>query len=448
MGLSRNGQRGRVLRVFPRKTFGEFSPLFFQSKLPPHTPTECAPSFNEEVRLDCKRPQTFSVSRLLSFTRKWGGGQLTSLKFGAPRAASNVVPFSFDFSRDRSGVDMDRVLLEPILAEGRSDDGLPRCEGAGMALGHLIRQVRNGRLAPNELWQASCDWNAAINVPNWPEEKLRVNLDRLVRRDVEKNGPLVPPAPVVSTAPSHSKLADWNIKRFQSKAPERHWLVEGLIPAGTAGVFAAVGDAGKSMMALRLAYVVGCYPDLGAFNPAIQDAPAPKFFGRPIIGRGTSIVLTAEDDVAEVWRRIEALDPSNLRAGQPRMIVRPMISDGGPRAIIEDGPAGPQPTEFWRELRAELTAIPDLKLLVLDPLSHFAAAKLDFDNQAGAALMAMLDAFAAETAAAVILVHHMSKSTVPTNLTDARTAIRGAGSLVDNGRLCPGDVGSRRGCGL
>jgi hypothetical protein len=46
----------------------------------------------------------------------------------------------------------------------------------------------------------------------------------------------------------------------------------------------------------------------------------------------------------------------------------------------------------------------------------------------------MLGAFAAKSGAAVMLVHHMSKAAEPSNLTDARTAIRGAGSLVDNGR--------------
>jgi hypothetical protein len=60
-------------------------------------------------------------------------------------------------------------------------------------------------------------------------------------------------------------------------------LIGKVIPAGAAGVFAAVGDAGKSMMALRLAYIVGCYPDVGAFNAAIQDAPTPKFFGQPAL---------------------------------------------------------------------------------------------------------------------------------------------------------------------
>ena len=346
---------------------------------------------------------------------------------------SNVVPFSMDFSRDKpASNDVERVLTAPIRA-GALDE-FTRFEGVGKALGHYIRNMRDPatRWTEEQAWEAAQGYNQAMLNPPWDEQRLRGDFNRLLAEDLRNHGPVVQVEPVVATSATRRPLADWNIKFFAGAAPERKWLVDGLIPAGTAGVFAAVGDAGKSMMALKLAYIIGCYAT-PAGDPTF-DFDIPHFFGQPITARGVTVVLTAEDDATEVHRRIAALDASNLRAGNPRMFVRPMISDGGPRAIIEDGPAGPQPTEFWRELRDELRCMPNLRLVVLDPLSHFAAVNLDNDNRAAAALMAMLGALAAETGAAVMLVHHMSKSAVPTSLTDARTAIRGASALVDNGR--------------
>jgi hypothetical protein len=197
-------------------------------------------------------------------------------------------------------------------------------------------------------------------------------------------------------------------------------------------VFAAVGDAGKSMMALRLALQITTAPATQLRDP-ILDTACPTFFGRPIAARGAAVVLTAEDDGPEVHRRLNGLDPSHARRERPLYVV-PMLATGGARSILIDGPVGPVQTDFWRELRTQLLAIPDLRLVVLDPLSSFVSADINKDNVAGAALMTMLGELATMSGAAVMLVHHFAKALVPTDLSDARSAIRGAGALVDNGR--------------
>lgn len=328
---------------------------------------------------------------------------------------------------------VDRTMTAPIRAEGKDD--LTRFEGAAVAIGHFIRQVREGRMTEGEAWEATRGWNQATLQPPWTEERLRNDFERLKRIDTDTNGPIIPASPVFrADATEGWALTGWRADKFVGVPPVRRWLVEGLIPVGTPGLFAAVGDAGKSMLALRLALVVSSYP-----TPATTaDGPAgfsdtPQFFGQPILGRGAAVVLTAEDDADEVHRRINGLDPSNIRAGKPLYII-PLISTGGARAILSEGHQGPQPTPFWFELKAQLTAMPDLKLVVLDPLSSFVAADINKDNLVGAALMSMLAELAATTGAAVMLVHHFAKARVPENLSMAREAIRGAGALVDNGR--------------
>jgi|GEM_PF-3883438 len=336
----------------------------------------------------------------------------------------------FDFSADRPAPGLDRALTQPIH-EGATDE-LTRFEGAGQALGHFIRMVREGRYSLDEAWAAAKDWNAATLVPPWDEARLRNDFERLVRIDHDAHGPVVPPV-FLPTAEQGWAITDWRADRFQGVPPERKWLVEGLIPAAVPGVFAAVGDAGKSMMALRLALVVASHPPCAT----TKDSPAgindtPNFFGRPITARGAAVILTAEDDGNEVHRRLHSLDPSNLRSGRPLYVV-PMLAAGGPRAILRDGSNGPEPTPFWYELKKQLVAIPDLRLVVLDPLSSFMLADTN-DNTAGSSVMTMLGELATATGASVMVVHHFAKSTTPTSLSDARTAIRGAGSLVDNGR--------------
>lgn len=336
----------------------------------------------------------------------------------------------FNFNNVDAGVSMDRVLLEPVHA-GAVDD-ITRFDAASMAIGHYIRQTREGRMSPDACWLAVQQWNAANMVPPWEDDRLRRDFQRLVDRDVELNGPLVHLKPVVQTTTAEGwSIAPWRADRFSGPAPERVWLVEGLIPAATAGVFAAVGDAGKSMLALQLALRVATSP---VVQPGILgEIASPKFFGCPIVGRGAAVILTAEDDAAEVHRRLNALDPSGARSRRPLYVV-PMLATGGPRSIMVDGPTGPLFTEFWDALKVELAAIPDLRLVVLDPLSSFVSADINKDNVAGAALMGGLGELAAKSGASVMLVHHFAKAATPTDLTDARTAIRGAGSLVDNGR--------------
>ena len=106
------------------------------------------------------------------------------------------------------------------------------------------------------------------------------------------------------------------------------------------------------MMLLKLALDIATLPPMSnglAFPP--------RFFGGDVIARGAAVILTSEDDQDEVHRRLASLDPTNARLGKPLYVV-PMISAGGARSILADGPNGPTPTPFWYELRAQLAAIP------------------------------------------------------------------------------------------
>ncbi|MBF0178364.1 MAG: AAA family ATPase [Magnetococcales bacterium] len=222
-------------------------------------------------------------------------------------------------------------------------------------------------------------------------------------------------------------LLDWTYNRYVGRPPERKWLIRGVLPLAVPGMIAAIGGAGKSMLALDLAIKVAS-AEPGTFMP--QTA-----FGGPLEPvSGTAVVLTAEDDQDEIHRRVQALAPE--MSNPSRLIVYPLPNNGGPVNLIANGREGFSFTKEFEELRDALLAIRDLRLLVIDPLQSFTSADVNADPAAGSMFFAALGRLAAETGATVLATHHFKKvgNRPILSATDAREAIRGSTSLVDSGR--------------
>lgn len=82
---------------------------------------------------------------------------------------------------------LDAVLTTPVR-EGAVDDW-SRFQGASAAIGHFIRLVHEGRLAPSEGWEAICGYNAAMLRPSWPVDRLLREAERLWTRHLDRHGP-------------------------------------------------------------------------------------------------------------------------------------------------------------------------------------------------------------------------------------------------------------------
>lgn len=347
-------------------------------------------------------------------------------------AASSPAPATpnwFDFSGDKAQTDdVNVALTEPTHAEGK--DGRTRFEAAGKAIGHFIRMFREGRMSEDDAWRATKEWNAASLVPPWPEDRLRTDFDRLVEIDKREHGPIAAPLLPAQLAQTFAITGFRADKRIDEPVPPRRWVVEGIIPRGTAGVLAAVGDAGKSMMVLKLAL------DIAVTPPAADGiAISPRFFGGEVMSRGAAVILTCEENADDIEQRLAGLDPTKMRRGKPLYVV-PMLSLGGPAAIIQGSRNGPEATPFWADVRRQLLEIPNLQLVVFDPLSSFVAGDTN-DNAIGSRLMGMLGELAHATGAAVLVPHHFAKGsdTKINGLSDARNAVRGASAWVDNARF-------------
>ena len=230
------------------------------------------------------------------------------------------------------------------------------------------------------------------------------------------------------------EFPDWFATRYAGDAPEQHFLVDGSIPLGVVSVLAAMGDTGKGMITLDLALSVAT-----GKPRAVSVSPEPMAFGGGVSAFGTAVVITAEDDEAEVHRRLERLDPERARLKQPeRLIVVPLPNAGGPIPLVASGRNGPEATAHFRNLQDQLAHIDDLKLVVLDPLSSFIHADVNADPAASSFVTGILAGLATETGAAVIVAHHMRKpqgNRPITTVEQARDAVRGSSALVDGVRL-------------
>ena len=128
------------------------------------------------------------------------------LDLGDFAEAIAAMPFLPGPDRPQAGAQADRPGLDAILStpvrEG-AQDAWTRFQGASAAIGHFIRQVHEGRMTPDEGWEAICGYNAACLRPTWPLERLKAEADAIWARHVTRNGPATlraeaPPAEIAS----------------------------------------------------------------------------------------------------------------------------------------------------------------------------------------------------------------------------------------------------------
>jgi hypothetical protein len=229
-------------------------------------------------------------------------------------------------------------------------------------------------------------------------------------------------------------LSDWQATRYSGAAPEQRFLVEGSFPIGVVSILAAMGDTGKGMMTLDLALSVAA-----GRARSVSVSPEPMAFGGPVREFGTAVIFTAEDDQGEVHRRLQRLDPEELRLERPeRLIVVPLPNAGGPIPLVVSGKDGPEITPQFRMVREQILRLRDLKLVVFDPLASFVHADVTSDPAAGSFATGLLASLATETGAAIIVAHHMRKpqgNRPIASVEQARDAVRGTSAIVDGVRM-------------
>ena len=212
------------------------------------------------------------------------------------------------------------------------------------------------------------------------------------------------------------------IKNLVGSPPPIKWLVDRLIPLETPGVLASVGGIGKSFLALQL-----------ALNLAKGGG---TFLGKNIIQQGNTVILSSEDSQSEIWRRIHAIDPYGARFNAPYDVFVYTIADHGKPMILltEDNI-----TQQAIELVEELKSIPDLKLVVFDPIQSFvgASSPISSSNESAQLWCSFCASISAQLGATTLSIHHMNKSALEgiDSSTSALSKIRGASAITDGMRF-------------
>jgi hypothetical protein len=252
-------------------------------------------------------------------------------------------------------------------------------------------------------------------------------------RQFRNHGPF-PPSAAEVVQERTSRFEKWTAAAFQGAPKTRPWLIDGVLPLGIPGMFAARGGVGKSYLlgdlALRIA--TGTKVEGLDFNTRL-------IFGGNVVAHGTAVVFYAEDDSTTVRERLDALDPEGQRFASPgRLRLTPLPDDGGVRPLFQSTPGGGfQTTAEYDAVRAFLLSLPDLRLVAFDPLQAFVAVDITAKPEAGQFVWSAFSALAAETGATVLAAHHVGKSKTNKRVDDGedlRDAIRGTTALVDGAR--------------
>ncbi len=247
--------------------------------------------------------------------------------------------------------------------------------------------------------------------------------------------------PVETLTPSEEQrgpfhITDWSANRFKTgESKPVEWLVEDVIPMNCAGIFAATGGAGKGMLILDLSLKVA----MPGLTGGLLDMK-PMAFGHPVTATGAAVIFAAEDDWDELHRRLDRLDPEGRRERPDvRLFPIPLPSASGPMTLFSTSPEGTKTTPLWDMITSELAAIPDLRLVVFDPLACFINVSIDGDNNAAQYILSMFSFMAAQLKISIVLCHHTTKDNGSRGghkitAMAARNTIRGASALVNGGR--------------
>ena len=235
---------------------------------------------------------------------------------------------------------------------------------------------------------------------------------------------------ITSRAPLRIEPGKFTAARFLGReVPPIEWLVEDLFGQGRAAVLAAIGGLGKSFLTLDLCVKVAAGPQFGVPQ---------KWFGHSVLGEGSVVFLTAEDDENSVHRRLNAItDPEALARAAERLHVIPLPDNGGALPLVAGSRTGPTLTEHAIHLLEDAAKLPDLKLVVIDPLQAFCAADVNTDPAVAQTLWSAITQLSATTGASVLVLHHMRKDGIGDirGLLQAREGIRGTSAIVDGARL-------------
>ena len=201
-------------------------------------------------------------------------------------------------------------------------------------------------------------------------------------------------------------------REAEIKQPE--WIIPGL-RAGQVALVTAPGGTGKSYLLLEIAMSVASGTTL---LPGLEAKTA-----------GKVCLLTFEDDSFDVQQRGNAIlrHFKDLNPSEENLYVASM--SGQTLSLLNSRGEINEEDVLWLKEQCK-----DMRLVVLDPLSHLHTADENSASQMSK-LVQVLKGIGQETATGIMISHHTGKAAALNGQGDLQQSARGSSALVDASRI-------------
>ncbi len=208
---------------------------------------------------------------------------------------------------------------------------------------------------------------------------------------------------------------------FSNEPPMMDFVLPGFL-AGTVGILASPGAAGKTWLALELCCAVA--------SPKANH----HLFGMRLSNFGQAVFLSAEDPEIALQSRLYAiakhLDDDARAEVQANLKIASLVglpTDLDPRRNRE---TDPEPEDWSKTI---CTQCAGARLIILDTLSRWHT-RDENANSEMSLIIKKAEFVAKATGASVLFLHHANKGMIMAGRGDEQQSVRGASALVDNAR--------------
>lgn len=212
-----------------------------------------------------------------------------------------------------------------------------------------------------------------------------------------------------------ASVAEW----IYMEPPRRRWIIKNFIPIGVTGIIVAPGATGKSQFSMQLAISIATGTPLCGYWPVEEQGGVLAIFG--------------EDDTTELHRRLHnTVKQSRCEKDSlgKYFFAKSMVGKNNLLTKIVDKTL--VRTGYADSLITVAKKIPDLKLILLDPISRFRGGDSNSDQDV-TRFVEVLEYISSKTGATVICLHHVAKASY-SNGAMSQSAARGSTALSDGVR--------------
>lgn len=213
---------------------------------------------------------------------------------------------------------------------------------------------------------------------------------------------------------------------MKTKPPKIDFVLPSL-PAGAVGVLSGAGGTGKSLLALQLMFAV-------AAGKECDFSLSAGAWQKPDMMPAKTVYLSIEDPIEILHTRLHHIIKfyqqdmyckNWLNTGLLDLIKVYPLSGAGFSLMNQGG----NPTQWFRPI---IDACKDARIVFIDTMRRAHDAD-ENDNGTMSVFLKLVEIIAAETGAAVVLLHHENKASMGVDDAGAG-ALRGASAIVDNAR--------------